>query len=214
MWHCLFLPERWYLAALWPQWERQLGRERRLLASTESAAITAPIISWTVTIARRLTGEDPDFKWLNVNAWSWRSMLTKCLQMSEPPAKFDSEHWKSQLSLRGGKRATGERDVCVCARVCVWGHIWKSVWVCDTTSQREREIKKRKGSNSTAELLTFHITHVADAPTFLFFCLSHSLPVFRSFTSHKHDFDSYCLTNFCGSGKSNNSPISVVPPRA
>lgn len=38
------LPERWYLAALWPQWERQLGRERRLLASTERAAITAPIM--------------------------------------------------------------------------------------------------------------------------------------------------------------------------
>lgn len=38
------LPERWYLAALWPQCERQLGRERRLLASTERAAITAPIM--------------------------------------------------------------------------------------------------------------------------------------------------------------------------
>lgn len=40
---CERLPERWYLAALWPQGERQLGRERRLLASTERAAITAPI---------------------------------------------------------------------------------------------------------------------------------------------------------------------------
>lgn len=44
------LPERWYLAAPWPQCERQLGREseRRLLASTDRAAITAPImlLSW------------------------------------------------------------------------------------------------------------------------------------------------------------------------
>lgn len=40
------LPERWYLAAPWPQCERQLGREseRRLLASTDRAAITAPIM--------------------------------------------------------------------------------------------------------------------------------------------------------------------------
>lgn len=38
------LPERWYLAALWPQGVRQLGRESRLLASTDRAAIIAPIM--------------------------------------------------------------------------------------------------------------------------------------------------------------------------
>lgn len=147
------------------------------------------------------------------NVWAARQVWLRALKVSAQPERRQTS--KSHLLTKAnGKSDRWERRLCVCARVCVWGHIWKSVWVCDTTSQREREIKKRKGSNSTAELLTFHITHVADAPTFLFFCLSHSLPVFRSFTSHKHDFDSYCLTNFCGSGKSNNSPISVVPPRA
>lgn len=43
------LPERWYLAAPWPQRERQLGRERerRLLASTDTAAITAPMMPFS-----------------------------------------------------------------------------------------------------------------------------------------------------------------------
>ncbi|CAL8330482.1 unnamed protein product [Arctogadus glacialis] len=42
---CEVLPERWYRAEPVPQGERQLGRENRLPASIETAAMTAPIFN-------------------------------------------------------------------------------------------------------------------------------------------------------------------------
>jgi len=74
------LPERWYLAALRPQWEKQLGPESRLLASAERAASTEPILqpsrdNWLTGCCeiprippefpgpdQMLTRREPDFK--------------------------------------------------------------------------------------------------------------------------------------------------------
>lgn len=56
------LPERWYLAALVVQWERQLGRDRRLLASTDRAAITAPILQLPAKIQNGSDSEGLNFK--------------------------------------------------------------------------------------------------------------------------------------------------------
>lgn len=60
------LPERWYLVAPWPQCERQLGREseRRLLASTDRAAITAPIMLFSYDDEAPKTLKKPLQSWI------------------------------------------------------------------------------------------------------------------------------------------------------
>lgn len=120
-------PERWYRAALWPQWERQLGRERRLLASTERAAITAPIML-------------PNYPW------------------STSPAAGDAG-----LDFKTSSRGLKLTGACVCVCVCFLSEAtFKNLFELVTPRHglRDGNKKKRgKGSNSTAELLTFHITH-------------------------------------------------------
>lgn len=157
------LPERWYLAALWPQWERQLGRERRLRASTERAAITAPITQLPQLSPKKTPGADEPNE---PNEWSGSRCKVWCV--SAQPARAKRECLDLPGSSKTAKRLSELLQVLIC--FCLRPHlkICLSRWRDATARDGERE--KSEASNDATELLTFHIT--APPPPLFYVCLT------------------------------------------
>lgn len=146
------LPERWYLAAPWPQGERQLGREseRRLLASTEKAAITAPIMLFRYDNEANCDGflkKNPKNKTQNAagdpGSQPRRRLLNKG---ADQTGELTAEFYNSLCLL----------CACTCSRAFCQS-TFKNLFEIMTPHQKKKRVR---GSNSSTEPLTFHITHI------------------------------------------------------
>lgn len=168
------LPERWYLAALWPQWERQLGRERRLRASTDRAAITAPI---TLRLNQHNNNNKSSALGHQPRSWSRTNSSSRESRLWKKHSLTCSEVWISQTDKGNKMRKRWQVPLaclCVCAHVTWRPHSRICLSLRRGVTATESEMKKRTGSNGAAELLTFHITGIARLHVSLF--LSRSLP--------------------------------------
>lgn len=151
--------------------------------------------------------QDPNFKRLDVNAQSRRSMLTECFKWAELlNTRSLSSAWKKaneekleslnltyrQRRLLGKGDRWGSFSECVLVCVCVLCvHVllseatFENLFEFVTPRPSEREGDKTRGRDQTALQSFWPFTsHTSHTSTFrFFFCLSHSLPLFWSFST-------------------------------